>query len=155
MNQDIPPALQQQFLARSSSFWHSTQAARFAELRRLAQSAMWKNLVWDWEELCVSNLARQTAELLDFVPSEVFAHPQAIADTPELKEYYLLLACLSAKKLAQIIPADNRHTLSAVSKLLNVVVCSRLEGMLIDNRQSLLYTTFAEEGTEWEPTPQR
>jgi len=106
----------------------------------MAVSVMWRNPVWDWEELCVSNLARQTAQFLDFVPNEIFAHPQALADAPELKEYYRSLACLSAKTLAQIISANERHTPYVLSRFLNVVISSRLEEMEIDNRQSLLYT---------------
>ncbi|MGA2175306.1 MAG: hypothetical protein ABSH38_10025 [Verrucomicrobiota bacterium] len=149
MTQDITSALQEQFLARSRSFWHCIQASRFEQLREIAQRAMWRNLVWDWDELCISNLARQTAQLLDFVPSEVFAHPQALADAPALEEYYRILACLSANKLAQIISVDERHTPFALSRFLNVVISSRLEGMAIDSGQSLLYTIFAE--TEWQP----
>jgi hypothetical protein len=155
MTQDITSALQEQFLERSRSFWHRTQASRFEELRQNAQRAAWKNLVWDWEELFISSLARQTAQLLDFVPSEVFAHPQALADAPELVEYYRLLACLSANKLAQLISADDRHTPFALSRFLNVVISSRLEGMAIGSRQSLLYTIFAEEGPERQPAPKR
>jgi hypothetical protein len=155
MTQDITSALQEQFLSRSRSFWHCSQASRFEELRKMAHSAMWRNLVWDWEELCISNQARQAAQLLDFVPSEVFAHPQALADASELEEYYRVLACLSANKLAQIISPNGRHSPFALCKLINVIVSSRLEGMVIGSRQSLLYTTFAEEATEWEPTPQR
>jgi hypothetical protein len=145
MTQDITSVLQEQFLAQSRSFWHGIQTSRFTELRKKAVSAMWRTFVWDWEELCISNKARQAAQLLDFVPSEVFAHPQALAEAPELEEYYRLLACLSANKLAQIISTDGRHSLSALSKFLNVVVSSRLEGMVTGSRQSLFYTTFAEE----------
>jgi hypothetical protein len=155
MIQDITSALQELFLARSRSFWNCIQASRFEELRQMAQSAMWRNLVWDWDELFISNLARQAAQLLDFVPSEVFAHPRALADAPELEEYYRLLACLSANKLAQIISVDGGLTPIALSRFLNVVISSRLEGMAIGSRQSLLYSTFAGEGTEWQPAPKR
>ena len=61
MTQDITSALQEQFLAGSRTFWHCIQAYRFEELRQRAQSAMWRNIVWDWDELCISNLPRQAA----------------------------------------------------------------------------------------------
>jgi hypothetical protein len=152
MTQDITSALQEELLARPRSFWHCIQASRFEELRHKAQCAVWRNLVWDWEELCISNLARQTAQLLDFVPSEVFAHPQALVDEPELEEYYCVLACLSANKLTQIISAEGRQSPVARSKFLNVVVSARLEGMAIGIRQSHVYTALEEAGTEWQPT---
>jgi hypothetical protein len=145
MTQDITSVLQEQFLAQSRTFWHGIQTSRFTELRKKAVSATWRNLVWDWENLCISNLARQAAHLLDFVPSEIFVHPQALADAPELEEYYRVLACLSASKLAQINSADGQHTPLALSRLLNLVVSARLEGMVIGNGKNLLYTSFAEE----------
>jgi hypothetical protein len=146
MTQDITSALQEQFLARSRTFWQCIQASRFEELRQMAHSAIWRNLIWDWDELCISNLARQAAQLLDFVPSEVFAHPQALADAPELEEYYPILAGVSASKLAQIISADEQqHNRPALSRFLNVVISTRLEGMATGGRQSLLYTKFSQE----------
>ena len=143
MTQDNTSALQEQFLARPRTFWHRNQASRFEELRQTAHSAMWRNLVWDWDELCVSNLALQAAQHLEFVPSDVFAHPQALADTPELGEYYRILACLSANRFAQFILVEEKNRPFALSRFLNVVITARLEGMVIGSTQSLLYTKFA------------
>jgi hypothetical protein len=147
MTQDITSVLQEQFLGRSRSFWHCIQASRFEELRQIAVGAMWRNLVWDWDELCISEMARQTAEALDFAPSEVFAHPQALADAPELAEYYGFLVGLTANELAQIIAVDERHTPLAMSRFLNVVISSRLEGMALGGGLNLFYDTLAENGT--------
>jgi len=89
---------------------------------------MWKNLVWDWGELCISHLARHAAELLDFAPSEVFAHTLALVDEPQLEQYYCLLACVSETTLTEIISIENqrRHPL-LTAKFLNLLISSRVE----------------------------
>lgn len=94
--------LAERYLKRASLFWKFSRDAKFAKWQREARSASWRNLVWNWSDLGISAEARDAAERLGFVPSEVFAHPEVIQRTPDLQKYYRLLACLPAKGLAQI-----------------------------------------------------
>jgi hypothetical protein len=52
--------------------------------------------------LGISSEAKAAADNLGLVPSEIFAHPEVVAENPNLLKYYRLLACLPAKGLAQI-----------------------------------------------------
>jgi hypothetical protein len=94
--------LTDRYLKRASLFWKFSRDAKFAKWQREARSASWRNLVWRWEELGISQEARETAERLGLVPSEVFAHPDVIMQNPDLQKYYRLVACLPAKGMAQI-----------------------------------------------------
>src|SRR5205823_3253718 len=88
-------------------FWKFARDAKFARWQQEARSAAWRNLQWSWDELGISDDARQVAERLGFVPSEVFAHPEVLRKSPDLQKYYRLLACLPAKGLARFALKEN------------------------------------------------
>jgi len=100
----------------------------------------------------VTPMARAAAERLGFVPSEVFAHPEVLAASPELEAYYRLLACLPNKGLAQISSRAEKGDRAARCKLLNGILSSLLGTAARATRESLLNTVFAEAGTEWQGT---
>src|SRR2546425_7373425 len=90
----IHSELTDRYLKRSSLFWKFARDAKFAKWQQEARSAAWRNLQWTWDELGISDDARQVAERRGFVPSEVFAHPEVLRKNPDLQKYYRLLACL-------------------------------------------------------------
>src|SRR5437667_8165750 len=94
--------LTDRYLKRSSLFWKWARDAKFAKWQQEARNAAWRNLEWEWDQLGISHDARQAAERLGFIPSEVFAHPAVLQKNPDLQKYYRLLACLPAKGLSQI-----------------------------------------------------
>jgi hypothetical protein len=143
-------ALRERYLARSGFFWRHVRDARFNEWQLRARDASWENLIWNWEQLGISTVARETARRLKFVPSEVFAHPEVLAASPELLDYYRLLACLPNKGLAQISSAQERESRLELCKLLNEIISSLLGTTAKASRESLLNTIFAEAGTEWQ-----
>src|SRR3989442_11707421 len=59
-------------------------------------------LAWNWKDLGISPDAKNAADKLGLVPTEIFAHPEVVAKNATLLRYYRLLACLPAKGLAQI-----------------------------------------------------
>jgi hypothetical protein len=126
--------------------------AHFKDWQRKARSASWQNLKWDWDQLGVTLIARQTADRLGFVPSEVFAHPEVLAASPELVEYYRLLACLPNKGLSQIKSKTEASSKMGTCKLLNRILSSLLGTTAKASKESLLHTIFAEAGTEWQGT---
>jgi hypothetical protein len=109
-------------------------------------------LVWDWEAFGITPTARAAAERLGFVPSEVFAHPDVLAASPELEDYYRLLACLPNKGLAQISLGADKGNRAALCKRLNRILSCLLATNAKTNRERLLNTIFAEAGTEWQGT---
>ena len=96
--------------------------AKFSELQKLARKSSWSQLKWEWKALGITPAARQAAEDLGFVPSEVFAHPEAIAQAPELFDYYRLLACLPAKGLSQIFAGAADRSMQAKCARLNAMI---------------------------------
>jgi XcyI restriction endonuclease len=87
------------------------------------------------------------------VPSEIFAHPEAVSKNPELLKYYRLLACLPAKGVAQI-----RRKSAKVSRMhdLCVLLNQFLSQLVVTtgrtSRETLLATMHAEAGSEWQGT---
>ena len=96
--------------------------------------------------------ARKPRKCLEFVPSEVFAHPEIISAHPELEGYYRFLACLPNKGMAQITSAAARKDPLAFCRFLNGFLCSLLTFTARASRESLLHTIFAEAGSEWQGT---
>jgi hypothetical protein len=150
MAEHIQPELAERYLARAGFFWRRVRDSRFGILQKQARSASWQNLLWNWSELGISEGAREAADHLGFVPAEVFAHPDILAASPELADYYRLLACLPNKGLAQIksrsVPLDN----IALCRLLNGFLSSLLTTTAKASRESLLHAIFAEAGSEWQ-----
>jgi hypothetical protein len=152
MAEHLHLALEKRYMARSGFFWRQVRDSHFKDWQRQARSATWKNLVWDWEALAITPMARAAADRLGFVPSELFAHPEVLAASPELEDYYRLLACLSNKGLAQIRSAAHKGNRAELCKLLNGILSSLLGTNSNASRESLLNTIFAEAGTEWQGT---
>jgi hypothetical protein len=120
MAEHLPLALEERYMARSGFFRRRVRDAQFEDWQRQALSATWRNLVWDWEALDITPAARAAADRLGFVPSEVFAHPEILAISPELEDYYRLLACLPNKGLAQINSSVEKGDRAALCKLSGV-----------------------------------
>jgi hypothetical protein len=152
MPESIHLALEAQYTARSGFFWLKVANSSFKRWQRKARSATWRNLVWDWESLGITSAARAAADRLGFVPSEVFAHPDVLAASPALKDYYRLLACLPNKGLAQIKSREQKGNLIGHCRLLNGILSSLLATAAKASHESLLNTVFAEAGTEWQGT---
>lgn len=152
MPDHIQSELFDRYLARAGFFWRRVRDARFKDLQKLARDAMWGNLNWDWEALGVSSTAREAAQKLGFVPSEVFAHPEVLAAKPELLDFYRLLACLPNKGLAQIKSTAAKRDSAELCRLLNGFMSALLAATAKASRESLLNTVFAEAGTEWQGT---
>ena len=152
MAENLHPTLETRYAARSGFFWRKVSESKFKQWQRKAHSATWRNLVWDWDALGITSAARAAAERLEFVPGEVFAHPEIITAAPELEGYYRLLACLPNKGLAQIRQKGPKADLLALCKLLNGILSSLLATAANTSRESLLNTIFAEAGTEWQGT---
>jgi hypothetical protein len=144
--------LRDRYLARSSFFWRHARDARFKEWQRMARTGAWKNLTWDWPTLGISETARDAADRLEFVPSEIFVHPEILSANPELLDYYRLLACLPRKGLHQLIPGKRKADLLELAQLLNRILSALLTMTAKASRESLLNTIFAEAGTEWQGT---
>jgi hypothetical protein len=152
MAENLHFALEECYKARSAFFWRKVRASPFKDWQRQARSATWKNLVWDWEALGITPMARAAADRLGFVPSEVFAHPEVLSASPELEDYYRLLACLPNKGLGQIRSSAERGKRMDLCRLLNSMLSSLLAAAAKASRESLLHTIFAEAGTEWQGT---
>ena len=152
MPDHVQSELVDRYIARSGFFWKRVRDSRFKEWQRSARDAMWKNLMWDWNDLQISATAREAAQKLGFVPSEVFAHPEVISAKPELTDYYRLLACLPNKGLAQIKSSAPKNDSLALCRLLNGFLSALLPTAAKASRESLLNTVFAEAGTEWQGT---
>ncbi len=149
----IHSELTDRYLKRASLFWKFSRDAKFAKWQREARSASWRNLVWRWEELGVSQEARETAERLGLVPSEVFAHPEVILQNPDLQKYYRLVACLPAKGMAQIrVKGAKKDRLLSICILLNRFLSHLLLQTGRTTREILLRTMYAEAGSEWQGT---
>lgn len=152
MADHIQTELAARYLSRAGFFWKRVRDARFGEWQKTARDASWQNLTWDWEALRIGDAARQAAQALGFVPSEVFAHPEVINAKPGLVDYYRLLACLPNKGLGQLRPAAARKDPLALCRLLNGFLSELLPVAARASRESLLNTVFAEAGTEWQGT---
>jgi hypothetical protein len=150
MSNRVQTELAERYLARAGFFWQKVRDSRFRDWQKRARSAAWKNLVWNWNELGISESGREAAESLEFVPSEVFAHPDIISAQPELIDYYRLMACLPKKGLAQIKSEAAVNDKLALCRLLNGFLSSLLAITAKANREGLLNTIFAEAGTEWQ-----
>src|SRR5256885_9649407 len=145
--------LTERYLKRSSLFWKFARDAKFAKWQQEARSAAWQNLQWSWDELGISDDARQVAERIGFVPSEVFAHPEVLRKSPDLQKYYRLLACLPAKGLAQIrIKGERSDRLLNLCILLNRFLSRLVTQTGRTSRDLLLRTIYAEAGSEWQGT---
>jgi hypothetical protein len=152
MPEHIQSELAARYLLRSVLFWRRVRDSRFREWQRRARSAAWKNVVWDWSELGISEKARTVADSLEFIPSEVFAHPDIISADPELAGYYRLMACIPNKGIAQITSAAARNDPLMFCRFLNGFLSSLLALAAKPNRENLLNTIFAEAGSEWQGT---
>lgn len=145
--------LAERYLKRSLLFWKFARDAKFAKWQRDARSGSWENLEWNWQELGISDDARQTASGLGFVPSEVFAHPDVLKKFPDLQNYYRLLACLPGKGLAQIkIKGERGDRILNLCILLNRFLSKLLIQTGRTSRELLLRTIYAEAGSEWQGT---
>jgi hypothetical protein len=138
------------YLMRSALFRRRVRDSHFKEWQKRARSAAWKNVVWNWSDLGVSETARAVADSLEFVPSEVFAHPEIISADPELADYYRLMACISKKGMGQITSAAVRNDPLVLCRFLNGFLSSLLVLTAEASRESLLNTIFAEAGSEWQ-----
>jgi len=152
MTNHVQTELAERYLARAGFFWRKVRDSRFRDWQKRARGAAWKNVAWNWSELGISESARQAAQALEFVPSEVFAHPDIISAHPELIDYYRLMACLSGKGLSQIKSRAFTKDKVALCRLLNGFLSSLLTITAKVNREGLLNTIFAEAGTEWQGT---
>ena len=152
MPDHVKTELASRYLARSSFFWQRVRDSRLKDLQRMARNAMWENLNWNWNELGITDTAREAARKLGFVPSEVFAHPDVITKKPELFHYYRLLACVPNKGIGQIKPKKSKTSSLELCQLLNGFFSSLLPATAKASRESLLNTAFAEAGTEWQGT---
>jgi hypothetical protein len=150
MADHVQTELAERYLARAGFFWQKVRDSRFKDWQKRARSAAWKNIVWNWSELGISESAREAAQTLEFVPSEVFAHPDIITAHPELIDYYRLMACLPKKGLAQIKSSAATRNKLALCQLLNGFLSSLLAITAKASREGLLNTIFAEAGTEWQ-----
>ncbi len=145
--------LSDRYLKRSALFWKFTRDAKLARLQKEARSASWKNLAWNWNDLGISSEARAAADRLGLVPSEIFAHPEAVSKNPELLKYYRLLACLPAKGLAQIRKKSTKISrLQDLCVLLNQFLSQLVVATGRTSRETLLATMYAEAGSEWQGT---
>src|SRR5579872_5181152 len=108
------------YRSRAGLFLQKVRASQFREWQKRAQRAAWENLVWNWNELGISKEAREAAEILEFLPSEVFAHPEVVLAQPELTDYYRLVACLTRKSLSKYLLSPGN----------GVDLCRRLNGAL-------------------------
>lgn len=152
MANHVQSELEERYRARAGFFWQKVRDSRFKDWQKLARGAAWKNLVWNWSEIGISEAAREAAKTLEFVPSEVFAHPDIILAHPDLIDYYRLMACLPKKGLAQINPGAAARNNAVVCRLLNGFLSSLLVITAKTSREGLLHTIFAEAGTEWQGT---
>lgn len=150
MPEHIQPELAQRYLSRSGFFWRRVRDSRFGDWQKQVRKASWRTLVWNWEDLGISDVGREAAQNLEFFPSEVFAHPDILAAHPELADYYRLLACLPNKGLAQIKSVAAPLTTLSLCRLLNGFLSSLLATTVKASRENLLNTIFAEAGTEWQ-----
>jgi hypothetical protein len=150
MAEHIQTELAERYLLRSGFYWRKVRDSRFKDWQKKARSASWKNLVWNWSELGISEAARVAADALEFVPCEVFAHPDILSAHPELADYYRFLACLPNKGLAQIKSSGAPLDRLAMCRLLNGFLSSLLTTTAKASRESLLNTMFAEAGAEWQ-----
>jgi hypothetical protein len=148
----VQTELEERYRARAGFFWQKVRDSRFKDWQKSARSATWRNVLWNWSELGISEVAREAAEALEFTPSEVFAHPDIILAQHELIDYYRLLACLPKKGLAQMIPGVAIKDKLVLCRLLNGFLSSLLAMTAKTSREGLLNTIFAEAGTEWQGT---
>src|SRR5207247_1458941 len=137
--------LSDRYLKRSRLFWKFARDAKFAKWQQEARNATWQNLQWDWPKLGISAEAKQVAERLGFVPSEVFAHPEVLKTNPDLQTYYRLLACLPAKGVAQIrIKGQREDRVLNACLLMNRFLSELLIQTGRTSRELLLRTVYAE-----------
>ncbi len=148
----IKSELRQRYLSRALLFWKCARDAKFAKLQRLARTAAWKNLEWDWQVLGITQAGKSAAEAFGFVPTEVFAHPNVLQEHPELFEYYRLLACLPKKGLTQIKAAYKIKDSAGQCALFNNFISDLLSSATHITRDLILRTIFAEAGSEWQGT---
>jgi len=152
MAEHIQSELAARYLLRSLLFWRKVRDSRFREWQKRARSAAWKNVEWNWNELGISESAREAADTLEFVPSEAFAHPDIISADPELADYYRLLACVPNKGKNQINNAAERKDPVKLCRFLNGFLSSLFVLAAKATRETLLNTIFAEAGSEWQGT---
>lgn len=152
MSEHIKAELRQRYLSRALLFWKFARDAKFAKLQHLARTAAWRNLVWDWQVLGITPAGKSAAEAFGFVPTEVFAHPQVLAEHPKLFEYYRMLACLPKKGLAQIKAAYKIKDYAGQCALFNNFISELLSNATQVTRDLTLRTLFAEAGSEWQGT---
>lgn len=55
MAEHIQSELAARYLLRSLLFWRKVRDSRFGEWQKRARSAAWKNVVWNWSELGISD----------------------------------------------------------------------------------------------------
>ena len=144
--------LRTRYLDRAKLFWKFVRDAKFGELQKLARKSSWAQLKWQWKLLGVTVAVREAAENLGFVPSEVFAHPDAIRQAPELFDYYRMLACLPAKGLSQIFSGAADRSMEAKCARLNTMIGELLETAYELPPDRILHTLYAEAGSEWQGT---
>jgi hypothetical protein len=145
--------LTERYLKRARLFWKFARDAKFAKWQREARSAAWQSLQWDCSKLGISAEAKQAAEQLGLVPSEVFAHPEVLQAHPDLQKYYRLLACLPAKGVGQIrIKGERRDRVLNACVLVNPFISELLVQAGRTSRELLLRTMYAEAGSEWQGT---
>lgn len=148
----LPEELRARYLKRAEVFWKFVRDAKFSELQKAARKSSWSRLEWKWKALGITPAARKAAEDLGFVPSEVFAHPTAISQVPELFDYYRMLACLPAKGLSQIFSGAADRSIDAKCARLNAMIGELLGTAYELNSERILYTLYAEAGSEWQGT---
>jgi hypothetical protein len=135
--------LRARYLDRAKLFWKFVRDAKFGELQKLARKSSWSQLKWQWKTLGITANARTAAENLGLIPSEVFAHPDAIEQAPELFDYYRMLACLPAKGLSQIFSGVADRSMEAKCARLNSMIGELLETAYELPPDRILHTLYA------------
>lgn len=153
MAEFVQNELTDRYLRRAALFWKFTRDAKLAQLQKQARSASWRNLEWNWTKLGITAEARAAADKLGLVPSEVFAHPDAVGKNEALLKYYRLLACLPGKGLAQIRKKSAKSSrVEDTCILLNQFLSRLIVATGRTSRETLLGTMHAEAGSEWQGT---
>lgn len=140
--------LREPYRARAIFLWQKVRDPRFKNWHKLARSAAWRNLLWDWNALGISEAARKAARTLEFVPSEIFAHPDVISTNPDIIDYYRLLSGLPKKRLARVGPGAAADDEATLCRLLNASLSPLLVMAVRTGQAAFLKAVFAEACSE-------
>lgn len=124
--------LRKAYLARAKLFVEGIRQRGVNELAKFLAEQDSEALIWDLEQLAITDAAFKKVTDAGVEPHKVFCHPQIIASQTRLIDYYRNLSALSKKGLSQML-ADQKgqERIRGLSRVINSILSSITEDMEI------------------------